>query len=445
KPCLSEVSGEMGAEPFGGSEVRALRLGKKLCPQSKKGSDPDFTTPISKKCLTPISDPDFKKGSDPGFTDPISGRDGFGFLASALVLAQEFLAQPNALRRDLDELVVVDELERLLEREANRRREQDVLVVGRRTDVRQMLFLRRVDRQVVAAAVDADDHAFVDLVARTDEEQPSLLKVEERIARGAAVDHRHEHADVALTDFRRHARRITIEHVIEQAGAGRDGQVLGPEADQASRGNAVFEAHASTPVPHHAQQLAAPLREPAHHRPLTLLGEVDRHALPRRVDLAVDAALDHGRPRYRELVALAPHRLDQHGEMELAAPRHAKLVRVLGGLDAQRDVVLRLLLEARANLTAREVLAFASRERRLVDLERHRDRRLVDLELRQPLRVAPRADRVRYAEVVDAAEHDDVAGPGRLDRLSLETFEAVKLAELRVLDAPVPPHEIGRA
>src|SRR5690606_27204536 len=160
KPCLSEVSGEMGAEPFGGSEVRVLRLGKKLCPQSKKGSDPDFTTPIS-------------------------GRDGFGFLASALVLAQEFLAQPNALRRDLDELVVVDELERLLEREANRRREQDVLVVGRRTDVRQMLFLRRVDRQVVAAAVDADDHAFVDLVARTDEERPSLLKVEERIARGA--------------------------------------------------------------------------------------------------------------------------------------------------------------------------------------------------------------------------------------------------------------------
>ena len=46
-----------------------------------------------------------------------------------LVLGQEPLAQPDGLRRDLDELVLGDELERRLERERPRRREQrDYLV-----------------------------------------------------------------------------------------------------------------------------------------------------------------------------------------------------------------------------------------------------------------------------------------------------------------------------
>src|SRR5690606_16748671 len=113
-------------------------------------------------------------------------------------------------------------------------------------------------------------------------------------------------------------------------------------------------------------------------------------------------------------------------------------------LDAQRDVVLRLLLEARADLPAGEVLAFTARERRLVDLERHRDRRLVDVELRQPFRMAARTDRVRYAEILDAAEHDDVARGGRVDRRALEAVEAVQLAELRVLDAAVASYQRDR-
>src|SRR5690606_13234637 len=130
--------------------------------------------------------------------------------------------------------------------------------------------------------------------------------------------------------------------------------------------------------------------------------------------------------------------------MQLAPPRDAKLVRIARLLDTQGDVVLQLLLEARADLPAREELAFAPGERRLVDLEGHRDRGLVDLELRQSLGLTARAGRIRDAEVLDAAEHVDVAGSRGIDRPSLETFEAVELAELRVLDAAVAAHQRDR-
>src|SRR5690606_29728674 len=116
-------------------------------------------------------------------------------------------------------------------------------------------------------------------------------------------------------------------------------------------------------------------------------------------------------------------------------------VRIGRVLDPQGDVVLDLLREPRADLPARQEFALAPGERRLVDLERHRDRRLVDLELRQAFGMAARADRVRDAEVVDAAEDDDVPGACRLDGPALEAREAVELAELRVLDAAVAPHD----
>src|SRR5688572_15522438 len=90
-------------------------------------------------------------------------------LALALVLREQLLAQANARRRDLDELVVVDELERLLERELDRRGQDDVLVGTRGADVREFLALGRVHHEVVVAAVDADDHALVDLDAVADE------------------------------------------------------------------------------------------------------------------------------------------------------------------------------------------------------------------------------------------------------------------------------------
>ena len=240
------------------------------------------------------------------------------------------------------------------------------------------------------------------------------------------------------------ARRVAVEDVVEQAGARGRREILGAEADQAARRNPILEPHAPAAVGHHRDELALALGEARHHAALILLGEVDRELLPRLVHHAVDDALDHGRPRYRELIAFAAHVLDQHRQVQLAAAGHAELVRVVRLFDAQRDVVQQLLLETCANLAAREVLAFRARERRLVDLERHRDRGLVDLQRLQALALAARANGIGDLQIFDAAEDDDVAGARFGDRRAREALEAVELHELRVALRAVALHERHR-
>ena len=83
----------------------------------------------------------------------------------SLVLLQQTLADADGLRRDLDELVVGDEFERGFERVPDRRRQQDRLVLAGGADVGELLGLHRIHHEVVVAAVDADDHAFVERLA----------------------------------------------------------------------------------------------------------------------------------------------------------------------------------------------------------------------------------------------------------------------------------------
>src|SRR4051812_47517917 len=63
--------------------------------------------------------------------------------ALALVVVEHPLAQANRLRRHLDQLVIVDELQRRLQREHARGREEQLLVSGRGADVGQLLGLGR--------------------------------------------------------------------------------------------------------------------------------------------------------------------------------------------------------------------------------------------------------------------------------------------------------------
>ena len=65
-------------------------------------------------------------------------------------------------------------------------------------------------------------------------------------------------------------------------------------------------------------------------------GHVHRQLLERLVQLAVDRAGDDLRPADGQLEALAAHRLDEHGQRELAAALHLPGVGALGGQHAQR-------------------------------------------------------------------------------------------------------------
>src|ERR1044071_8106237 len=160
--------------------------------------------------------------------------------APALVLSEVALAQPDRLGRDLDQLVVADELDRVLEREPDRRREQDRLVLAAGADVGELLGADRVHHQVVVAAVDADDHAFVHRVAGAYEHAPALLQLPQRVRDRLAVDLRHQHAVAVLLDLAL-GGGVLVEHVAHDAGAAREGHELALEADQAARRDAIVE------------------------------------------------------------------------------------------------------------------------------------------------------------------------------------------------------------
>ena len=69
-----------------------------------------------------------------------------------------------------------------------------------------------------------------------------------------------------------------------------------------------------------------------------LVGHVAHAPLERLVAVAVDLLGDDLGPADLQLVALAPHRLDQHGQLQLAPAGHLDDVGRVGVLEADRDV-----------------------------------------------------------------------------------------------------------
>ena len=121
-----------------------------------------------------------------------------------------------------------------------------------------------------------------------------------------------------------------VEHVVEDARAPGLGQELGAEPDEAAGRHPVVEAHPARPVVDHFEHGALAQRQQLGDHAEILVGHVDAHPLHRLVHLAVDLAGDDLRLAHRQLEALAPHGLDQHGQLQLAASEHLPHVGALG-------------------------------------------------------------------------------------------------------------------
>ncbi len=118
-----------------------------------------------------------------------------------------------------------------------------------------------------------------------------------------------------------------------------------------------------------------------------------------------------------ELVALAPHRLDQHREVKLAAPAHDELIRRFAVTHRQRDIrlgfVVQTLPQPPGCAPAR--LALAPGEGRGVHAERHADGRLLHADGRQALRYRRVGDGIADVKVLRPGKGDDVASVRHLD------------------------------
>ncbi len=229
-------------------------------------------------------------------------------------------------------------------------------------------------------------------------------------------------------------------YVVEQAahhrGAARVGQELALIADEAARRRVEDDPHLAAAGGTHVLHLGLALRQFVDHHAGIFLVEVDLHFLDRLQALAGDriGLEQHARARDRHLETLAPHLLDQHAELQLAAARDLDRILVLRFGDADRDIALGLALQALDDHARRDLGALAPGQRRIVDRERHRQGRRIDRNGVQRLGQIDRADRVGDGGRGQAGDGDDVARLRFLDRPAVEAAEREQLGEARVLD-----------
>src|SRR5258708_40235317 len=96
--------------------------------------------------------------------------------AGLVDLGEVPFSKPQMLRRDLEELVVPEEVQGLFQAQS-RSRSQPHGDVGRgRAYVRLLLLAADIDPDVPRPLLDADDHAFVHLFAGLDESGAALLR-----------------------------------------------------------------------------------------------------------------------------------------------------------------------------------------------------------------------------------------------------------------------------
>jgi hypothetical protein len=92
---------------------------------------------------------------------------------------------------DLHQFVFANKTDGLLQGERFDGREDDVFVLSGRSHVGELLFLARVDVDVLAPVVFSYDHALVNRVSRHNKKAPPGLKIEQGIRDGisGAVGH----------------------------------------------------------------------------------------------------------------------------------------------------------------------------------------------------------------------------------------------------------------
>src|SRR5438094_6610243 len=155
-------------------------------------------------------------------------------------LRQVALAQAQVLGRHLEQLVLGEEVQRLLEALPTRRGQPDRDVRGGRPDVRLLLLPADVDPDVSGPLLDADDHPFVDLLARLDEGRAPLLGAGQTEGQGLAGGRRGQRAVALLAKL---AQEGPVSHSDRphQAVARGEGQEGVAKPDQAPGRDHVLE------------------------------------------------------------------------------------------------------------------------------------------------------------------------------------------------------------
>ena len=210
--------------------------------------------------------------------------------------------------------------------------------------------------------------------------------------------------------------------------AGRGGQHVRAQADDAARGDVEFQARAFA-VRGHVGQRAFAARGEVDHRARILLGAIDGHLLDRLAFLAADLLDDDVGLAHLQFVAFAAHGLDQHREVQHAAAEDVERVGRGARGHAQGEILLQFAVEALLDVARGDVFAVLAEEGRVVDREEHRHRGFVDGDGGQRFGILVVADRVADLESLDAHDGADLSAGDLLDLLLAEPLEDHQLLD----------------
>src|SRR5262249_21304346 len=152
---------------------------------------------------------------------------------------------------------------------------------------------------------------------------------------------------------------IAMEETAHHPSPAGIGQELAVIADEPARGHVEDHARLGPAGGTHVGELAAAQAQLLDHDPSEFVVDVDLHLLDRLQALACLGipAQDDARATDRQLEAFAAHRLDEHAQLQLAAPGHFIGVLALALADVNRDIAFRLALEPGADHAARHFVA----------------------------------------------------------------------------------------
>src|SRR5690606_25079891 len=195
------------------------------------------------------------------------------------------------------------------------RHQVNMFVLAGSPYVGELLLANRVDHEIIVAAVNADDHAFIERILRFDEHAATLLQLPERISHGLAFVLADEHTIAAFAQGTFLDRPVLIEDVTHDACAAGQVEEVTLKADESARRNAIFQAGSTAPVSHHVDELALAAAQFFHDSALMTILDVDRQQLIGLQALSIDFLEHHARTRNGQFIAFATHVLDKNGQV----------------------------------------------------------------------------------------------------------------------------------
>ena len=201
----------------------------------------------------------------------------------------------------------------MLEIKVTIRHQPDRYVGSRSAHVGQLLLAHNIDIEIGVFGVLADDHAFVNVNARADEECAALLEIVESVRCRKPSSVGDQRAGWAMRDFSL-PLDVAIKQRVHDNRAARVGQQRAAQTDQAAAGHAEFDAHASIAMIVHIGDFAFARAD-------KFFGNIDGEVFDRFHQFASFSVVlgDNLRLADHQLVAFAPHHLNQNRELQFAA------------------------------------------------------------------------------------------------------------------------------